>query len=402
MTTLHMQTETVRNTALEMKRSSEAMSAEMQATRASIQRLGTDWNGDASAEFQSEAEALLRQLVQQQENLLLLAERVSREVQEWEDVDNRGASSIQGMNLEFLRNGPGGTLFNLPYAGGSGNVPFYSSAVLPLFTSLSILPFFTGLPAWLNSFIDKFFPPPTIISPIVETPFPETTESPSTVTTPLGELNKQPPPQATESAQPAVIATPAATPEATESAKPVETESPASIYDTYYDIPAKSQGTEYGSAACLPTSMSMVLDHFHNADSDLKTATPGELVKMLDKGDGTSGSGVGLDKLNDDLAELGYQSNVTKGSMEDLSTQLKDGPVIVNAGVKLLSVPTRDIASTPGATNHAMLVKAINADSVVVNDPWSGAEKVFPRETFEKLWNKGDNFMVTVRPQEKQ
>ncbi|MCX6056694.1 MAG: C39 family peptidase, partial [Chloroflexi bacterium] len=196
-------------------------------------------------------------------------------------------------------------------------------------------------PVWLNSFIDKFFPPPKIISPIVETPFPETSEA----TTPLGELNKKSASQATESAKPAETVTP-----------PVETpaapESPASKYDTYYDIPAKSQGTEYGSAACLPTSMSMVLDHFHNGDADLKTATPGELVKMLDNGDGTSGSGVGLDKLNDDLAELGYQSNVTTGSMEDLSTQLKDGPVIVNTGVKLLSVPARDIASTPGATNQ--------------------------------------------------
>jgi uncharacterized protein YvpB len=71
--------------------------------------------------------------------------------------------------------------------------------------------------------------------------------------------------------------------------------------------------------------------------------------------------------------------------------------VIVNAGVKLVSKPARDITQA-GSTNHSILVKAISDDSVLVNDPWSGSEKSFSRELFEKMWSNGQNYMVIVRP----
>lgn len=173
---------------------------------------------------------------------------------------------------------------------------------------------------------------------------------------------------------------------------------PVGKYDIYYDIPVKSQGTLYGSAACLPTSMSMVLDYYHNSNSNLKTATADELVKMLDPGDGTS-KGIYLNKLDDDLGELGYRSNVIPGNMDELNAKLKEGPVIVNVGVQLENFP-RNIKQA-GSTNHAMLVKAINTNSVVVNDPWSGSEKTFSRQIFENMWSNGENYMVIVRPQEK-
>ncbi|MCX6056693.1 MAG: WXG100 family type VII secretion target, partial [Chloroflexi bacterium] len=146
MTTIHLQTETGHQTASSLKQNSALAQEELQALKTLMQTLESVWQGNAQTEFASEGNSLLSQMQNHMGILQTLAERLEREVQEWEDVDNRGSSSMQGMNLQFLRNGPGGTLFNVPYAGGSGNVPFYSSAVLPLFTSLSILPFFTGLP----------------------------------------------------------------------------------------------------------------------------------------------------------------------------------------------------------------------------------------------------------------
>lgn len=382
MTTLHMQIETVRSTALEMKQSSEAMSAEMQALRASIQRLVTAWDSSASDQFQSEAENLLRQLMQQQENLSFLAERVMREVQEWEDVDTRGAQSMRAGNTAFVA-------FGLPTAGGLGSLPFLNNgAILPLFTAISAIPLLSGLPAWLNSFLDKFFVPPAIVSPVPSEVEGVAVAEPGALQRLIDEkLPAQP--KATLGDQPAE------TPQATASAQPAEPPKP--VYDTSYDIPAKSQGTLYGSAACLPTSASMVLDHFHAQNPDNQTASPDSLIGMLDKGDGTWGNGVGLDKMNDDLGELGYKTTISSGNMDDLGTALKDGPVIVNSQVGLVSVPARDILPG-GSVNHAILVKAINSDSVVVNDPWSGAEKIFPRSTFEQMWNGGSNYMILVRP----
>ena len=147
----------------------------------------------------------------------------------------------------------------------------------------------------------------------------------------------------------------------------------------------------------MPTSTSMVLDHYHAQNPNNQTATPDSLIGMLDKGDGTWGNGIGLDKMNDDLAELGYTTTVSSGNMGDLDAALKDGPVIVNSQVGLVSSPARDILPN-GSVNHAIVVKAINSDSVVVNDPWSGTEKIFSRPTFEKMWNGGSNYMIAIRP----
>lgn len=181
--------------------------------------------------------------------------------------------------------------------------------------------------------------------------------------------------------------------------QPQNPETPVEKYDVYYNIPAISQGTRFGNAACLPTSMSMVLDYYHDSNSNLKSATADELIIMLDYGDGTKGNGIRLDGLDDDIKELGYESNVTASDIGGLVSELKEGPVIVNVGVQLESSP-RDIKQA-GSTNHAMLVKALNENTVVVNDPWSGSEKVFSRKTFEGMWSNGHNYMVTVRPQEK-
>jgi len=381
MTTLHLLPSTGHQTVSSLKQNSLAMLDEAQALRRALQSLETSWQGGGQEQFAAQANALLRKLQTQADTLQLLAERLEREVTEWEQTDQRGAATFGGSGgrAPFFM----GYVF--PFAGGSAGSSFLNRAVLPMFTALSVMPFISGLPAWLDSFLDRFFPPPTIVSPIAEAPAVE----PGALKRLIDE--KFPPAQPPQATPPALSGVEG-------SAQTASPQSPSDGYDVYYDIPPKSQGVLYGSAACLPTSISMALDHFHAQDPANQTASPNDLIGMLDQGDGTLGNGVGLDKLNDDLGELGYNSTVSAGNMDELGNALNDGPVIVNSKVGLVSAPARDIQPN-GTTNHAILVKAINSDSVVVNDPWSGTEKVLPRATFEQMWNGGGNYMVIVRPQ---
>ena len=380
MTTLHLLPETGHQTASSLKQNSLAMLDETQLLRRAIQSLEMSWQGGGQEQFAAQANALLRKLQTQADALQILAERLEREVTEWEQTDQRGAAAFRG-------SGGRAPFFMgfLPQAGGSAEGSFLNRAVLPMFTALSVMPFISGLPAWLDSFLDRFFPPPTIVSPIAEAPAVE----PGALKRLIDE--KFPPAQPPQATPPALSGVEG-------SAQTASPQSPSDGYDVYYDIPPKSQGALYGSAACLPTSMSMALDHFHAQNPANQTASPNDLIGMLDQGDGTLGNGVGLDKLNDDLGELGYNSTVRTGNMDELGNALNDGPVIVNSKVGLVSAPARDIQPN-GSTNHAILVKAINSDSVVINDPWSGTEKIIPRATFEQMWNGGGNYMVIVRPQ---
>jgi len=374
MTTLHLQTETGYQTASALKQYAAQALEEAQALQRAIQNLSSAWQGGGQVEFSHEATVLTNRIQEHIFELQSLAERLQREVQEWEEVDRRGASSLRGTGAYSIQQA-----YVLPFTGGLGDTAFYNSYFLPLFTAVSVMPLVQGMSAWVNGFLDKFFPKPAIVSPLPDDPSPVSG---------FGKLLQETP-QATPSAQ---VAPPAATP-----SQPVPLPSPSDGYDIYYDIPPKSQGALYGSAACLPTSMSMALDYYHSQDAANQTASPNDLIGMLDPGDGTFGSGVALDKMNDDLGELGYQSSVSSSDMDGLSNALQDGPVIVNSKVGLVSSPARDITPN-GSTNHAIVVKAINSESVVVNDPWSGAEKTFPRDTFEKMWAGGGNYMIVVRP----
>ena len=381
MTTLHLLPSTGHQTVSSLKQNSLAMLDETQLLRRAIQSLEMSWQGGGQEQFAAQANALLRKLETQADAIGLLADRLDREVTEWEQTDQRGAAAFRGSGgrAPFFMG------YAFPFAGGSAGSAFLNRAVLPMFTALSVMPFISGLPAWLDSFLERFFPPPTIVSPIAEG---------TAKTSPFGELLKE----AAPATPPALSQGDASRSGVEGSAQVASPPSPASGYDVYYDIPPKSQGALYGSAACLPTSMSMALDHFHAQDSANQTASPNDLIGMLDQGDGTLGNGVGLDKLNDDLGELGYNSTVRTGNMDELGNALNDGPVIVNSKVGLVSAPARDILPN-GSTNHSILVKAINSDSVVINDPWSGTEKIIPRATFEQMWNGGGNYMVIVRPQ---
>lgn len=370
MSTLHLLPSVGHQTASELKRNASLAWEHMLSLRRALQSLEASWQGGvAREEFTSQTEVLLRNLEAQIEALQRLAERLEREVIEWEEVDQRGAAGFRGLSSVVTFTTRSGA-----FVTGGSNIPF-------VFTVLSIEPFLREIPAWLKAFLERFFPPtPSPISPV-----------------PDGSVGAKPstPKRATEKASPSDRPQPAPS-SARPAPSPSSSKSPAEGYDIYYRIPPKSQGRLYGSAACLPTSISMVTDYFHAKNPANKAVSPRTLIRMLDPGDGTPGKGIGFDRLNDDLAELGYQATVSKGDMPKLEATLKNGPVLVNVKVGLTSHP-RDITPS-GSYDHTVLVKGFNAKSVIINDPWSGKEKVLPRTTFEQIWNNGGKYMMVIRP----
>lgn len=379
MTTIHMQTETVRSTARQMSQSAAQVEAELRTLQRALQELGYTWQGGSSDEFSAQAQDVFRQLQARNEALSVLAGRVEHEVNEWEQVDQRGAASMRGTQL--------GSAWTWSYAsmpiaagGTAGGAALPAWTVVPVMAAVSVGQFLTGLPSWLNGLLERFFPSPvTVESPIaVESP-------PQPGKSGFGQLLEN---------------APAESPPATESAAPQ-----ASAFDQYYNVTPQSQGNLYGSAACAPTSVSMALDYMHSQNPDLQTATPQELIGMLDQGDGTPGRGLSLSNLTDELGELGYHNISEKAgaNMDELQSALQDGPVIVTTGVKIVGPGTvaSDVPRAiegPGGTVHAMLVKGLGAEKVAVNDPWTGRELQFDRATFDKMWTGGSNGMYVIRP----
>ena len=96
MTTLHLLPETGHQTASSLKQNSLAMLDETQLLRRAIQSLEMSWQGGGQEQFAAQANALLRKLQTQADTLQLLAERLEREVTEWEQTDQRGAATFGG------------------------------------------------------------------------------------------------------------------------------------------------------------------------------------------------------------------------------------------------------------------------------------------------------------------
>jgi len=370
-----------------LKISDSTLAAHVQELNSAVRSLDSAWQGGGKASFSAEMDSLLSSLDARQEELTVLAARLEREIAEWEETDQRGASGWQSgqWSAAWLAR-------QLPSAaGGSGFGGQGLAAILPLMTAVSIGSFFAGIPAWLQSILDRLFPPAQIISPLPDEP------SSSVKPGALHDLiDRKFPPAAEPSAPPASA-----------SAKPVVPPQtpPEKKFDLLYDVPAESQGSLYGSAACSPTSASMVLDYFHNQDPRNQTIAPDKLISMMDKGDGTPGQGVSLSNLTDELNGLGYNHITTQvnARLDDLKNQLKSGPVIVTAGVKIVGPGsvTSDVpraVTGPGSVMHAMVVKGISADTVLVNDPWSGSEMQIPVETFNQMWSSGSNGLYAIRP----
>lgn len=378
MSTIHMQVESVQETAQQLQADGSTLSASLDTIRRAIQSLTSAWEGGDKDEYISQADDTIRLLNQQADDLGILLQHLAREIQEWQETDQRGASQFTNLSStgvdQMLSVGSGSAL-PLSAGGWSDGAGVFSISLLPLSAAISVSSLLQGMPDWLRHFLDQFFPQTDVVSPLPSDVFPKR-PAPVKPSVTFGDLIKK-------------------------------TEGSTSTYEEYYNVPTLSQGNLYGSAACAPTSVSMVTDYYHNQDSSHAAVTPDKLITMLDPGDGTPGKGANLGKMTDEVQSLGYKVPLAQGgaTMDNLTTQLKDGPIIITAGVGIVGPGTitsnvpRAITG-PGGTIHAMVVKGMTKDekSIIVNDPWTGGELSFSTDTFKSMWQKGGNGIFVIRP----
>lgn len=168
-----------------------------------------------------------------------------------------------------------------------------------------------------------------------------------------------------------------------------------------YDVPVKAQGNLLNGTACVPTSVSMVLDYYHKNNSQLQSATISQFIADLNPGDIKPGIGISISDIIDNLQALGYRHSFYKISpqinLSDLKYYLQDGPVIVQTGLDLGHNPRRILGV--GDKQHALVLRGFSPDgqTVYVNDPWSGSQLELQLTDFLAMWNNGHNIALMIR-----
>lgn len=109
MTLLHMETDLVRDTGQQVQKVTDSLNQQAQQLEQSVQTLAGSWQGSSSDTFVGEANLLLRQLSELVNNGSNLYQRLQREVDEWESVDN-GAAKFHAAAGILLGIGPIGRL----------------------------------------------------------------------------------------------------------------------------------------------------------------------------------------------------------------------------------------------------------------------------------------------------
>lgn len=254
-------------------------------------------------------------------------------------------------------------------------------------------------PSWWPSWLPwTSQPPESIVFPVAD-------KSPKTKTR-FGDLLKEPAPATIIQTNNTSTETLRAASSSAQATTTPTLDSTTIIYEVYYDVPVESQGTLNNYRACAPTSVSMVLNYYHAQNEANTGATTEQLLAPLNAG----GKEIALTNMTNEIKGLGYQNITVKVSdpqvkvtLSDLQSALKDGPVIVTAGVKIVGPGTvisnipRAIEG-PGSTIHALVVKGFGKDTVIVNDSWSGKELQLSNATFTKMWDRGSNGMYAIRP----
>lgn len=94
MPVFHMETELVRSTGDQLQRVSASLQQQAQQLNYAVQSLTNAWQGYSANIFMAEIQPLLQQLNQFVDNGQILNQRLQREVDEWERVDNRRGSGM--------------------------------------------------------------------------------------------------------------------------------------------------------------------------------------------------------------------------------------------------------------------------------------------------------------------
>jgi hypothetical protein len=164
----------------------------------------------------------------------------------------------------------------------------------------------------------------------------------------------------------------------------------------------KNKPTNYG---CAPTAASMIMDYWHSKDPSKNTASPQDLIDENVAENEFGGTGMGIDKLKDDLKSLGYNSGIddplhVNVKWDDLKAAVEKGPVIANVMSRITTQPRSSTLGTTG-DYHSVVVTDITDNSVTINDPWDGKTHTYTIDEFKKSWGAksgGANVFLEIQP----
>lgn len=371
MSTIHLQTDSARVSAQSLNQSGASLRDCLQELSNASRRLDSAWQGGDKDFFSSEMLSLLRNFDARQEELAVLVSRLEREITEWEETDQRGAAGWRG-----------------PASGGL-EIPGSS---LGLAASISVASLLTGLPVWLSSFLQRFFPEAPVVSPIadeIQAPLPVMDTTVSTPKTKFGDL----------------IEKAAKEKETAEELKPPETPLPAHVND----YPAREDdGTfltgQENNDSCSMASTRMALQRatgVEATESDLRDASSELEGGYRDNANKWGTSPSTLDDLVNteyaDVADATYNDPGTQ-TITNLDTAAENGQGIV------VSVRNTEWFGSPAS--HSVTVVGVETENgqqmVLVNDPWpqgEGKRISVPADVFERAWY-GDAMYITRDAQE--
>ncbi|MCB2160548.1 C39 family peptidase [bacterium] len=374
MSIIHMETEATRAAAQKFQNFCEILSSDHQTLLRKVRLLPSSWQGNSQDEFQSEIELVLRSVSQLQIEFDGLSLLLNQEIAQWEEMDDWISGGLFFGFSQYMDR-------SVPMAGGDGTLAsFVPFSILPMFSLASVENLIdrSDLPPWLSNLLGRF------LGKTTDAPSaPAESQTDGEQKSAFGELLEDTPlsPQTKMGSE--------------------QTELGKLIDGPAYQVPVRSQGALYGNAACSPTSVSMVLDYYHAQNPENASVNPDTLIGLMDNGDGTSGRGISLSNLTDELNDLGY-NNISQRvgvTMDNLQSELKNGPVIVTTGVSLVGSSDVPRAITgSGSTIHAMVVTGVSDNIVYVNDPWSGSRLEFSQEQFSTMWSNGQNGYYAIRP----
>jgi hypothetical protein len=174
------------------------------------------------------------------------------------------------------------------------------------------------------------------------------------------------------------------------------------------EVPIYGQDTAGGSAACAPTSMSMIMNYWHDQNSDLAGPSRDEVLQAaIDANYFEQGRGMDFNEAEKILDNYGYDASVQLFNGDDaamqssLKEQLGNGPVMA-----MVSLDTKaDQLVSEGGVAHAVVIAGISNDGsmVRIHDPWEGGRAVdMSWDAFKGAWSsfddQFDHMAIVIQP----